>query len=299
VADVIKVVATFLVHNLVVFLCLALGLGLRPGALRASVKRQSFWRGVAVAMLGAPLLTMLIVWLLPLDSVTESVILLSAVAPGVPFLVATVKRQGGDVELAAALSVALTAVAVSLLPLSLEVVGRVTGVDYDANLASIARAVVLPTFVALAVGLAIRRLWPGLAERLFPWIVRLFKVALAVAVIVLVVPAIRALASAGWVAGLAGLLIPLLLAAFGHFLGGPALPERKTIAIVAVFGNPAVALAVTATTLHDRRALPVLAAFLILRGVAMLVYGRVVHRVRMYPYRRRGFRRSPRQSINT
>ncbi len=270
--DVVRAVAVFLAQHLVVFLCFSLGLSLRPGVLRANVRREIFWRGLAVAFLGVPLLTILVALALPLNPLVVSVLLLSTIAPGAPLLARTVGKQGGDVALGVALSVALTLSAVLLLPLSLRLIGAVSGEEYRAEPTALLRSIVLPTFVALGAGLALRRWLPPAADRISPWAVRLFNLSLIIVLPVLLVIGGRALLAAKALAIFAGLVVPLLAAALGHILGGPDLRERKTLAIVATLGNPAIAIAIAATTYGDRRALPVMAAYLILRFAALSIY---------------------------
>jgi BASS family bile acid:Na+ symporter len=281
--DAIHDVAVFLAQHLVVWLCFTLGLGLRPGELRANARREVFWRAIAVALLGVPIVTILVVIALPLDPLVESVLLLSAIAPGAPMLANKVRKTGGDVVLSVALSVALTLLAVALLPLALPLIGAVSGEDYRAHPLALARSVALPVFVALLAGLALRRWLPSAAERIAPWAGRLFKLSLAIVLPVLLVVGGRTLLAAHPIALVAGLLVPLLAAALGHLLGGRDVRERKTLAIVAAFGNPAIALAVAAATYGDRRALPVMAAVLILRAAVMALYGAAARSIRSRP----------------
>jgi bile acid:Na+ symporter, BASS family len=275
--EVVHQVATFLVGHLVVILTFALGLSLGPGQLQAVVRRPAFRRGLVVALVAVPLITALVVGMLRLPRPQAALLLLMSVCPGVALLVNTVRRGGGDLALGAALSLTLTLAGILLLPVTLPLIDRLLDVDLHAGSGPLLRRVALPVVLSTAAGLAIRRWLPDIARRLLPITMLVFNVALVVAVLVLAPRGLPMLLREPRTF-VATVLVTLASAAVGHLAGGPREQDRRTLAVAATFGNPMLALAVVKLSYPWIDALPLVAAYVLVRAVAIAGYLALVRR---------------------
>jgi BASS family bile acid:Na+ symporter len=269
--QVVQQVVAVLAGHLITLLAFALGLTLGPGEVRRSVLRRVFWKGLALGFLGVPLLSALVVRVLGVPRGGQALLMLMAVCPGVALMVNTIRRRGGDLALGAALSLVMTVLAILLLPLTLAALDRGFGFAFHAPVGPLLRKVALPLLVATGVGLTIRRFRPRLAESLFPLSMGLFKAALAVILVVVAWKALPAFLRSPLTI-LATVVITLAGAALGHLLGAPREADRRTLAIVSAYGNPALVLTIVKLSHPDANALPAVGAYLIIRVAVLTAY---------------------------
>ncbi|MBZ4415938.1 symporter [Myxococcus sp. RHSTA-1-4] len=265
---------TFLASNLLVLMALALGLSMDWRRSLVEFRRPVFWRGVVLALLVVPAWTIAIVKVLPLHPVVAGALLLMAFSPGVLLLVRVVRGQRGNVPLAMALSLTLTLAALLLLPLALRGLNALFPLTFRVPSAALFTAILPGVLLPLALGSALRWWRPGLARWLRPGADLLAKVALIASALVLLglgVPRLRAVD--GW-ALLAVFLMVCGGAFIGHMAGGPALEDRRTLAIAGAVGNPAIAMFVASVSYPEMNLLPIMAAFVLLRTLALLPYKR-------------------------
>ena len=100
----------------------------------------------------------------------------------------------------------------------------------------------------------------------------LFLAGLACACVVLLVRGLPLLRQVNLRTLAALLLVVTASALLGHQVGGPRHEDRVAVGIAAVFGNPALALAIAKESFSSTPALPIIAAFLLLRTLALLPY---------------------------
>jgi BASS family bile acid:Na+ symporter len=270
--ELIRHVVPFLASHLIMAISLALGLSVSWRELQAEFRRPVLWRGVLVALVTLPLWTLVVVKVLPLKPVAAGTLLLMAFSPGVIMLVTIVRGQQGNVPLAVALSLTLTLAAIVLLPVSLWVLNALFPATFRASPLKLFAAIIPGLMVPLGVGLALREWAPDFARRLQPVVELFLKAVLACVVVMLLivgVPGLRAVN--GW--SLLAVLLVICGGAFiGHAAGGPRLEDRRTLAIAGVLGNPAIALFVAGASFPELKLLPAMAAFLVLRALALIPY---------------------------
>jgi BASS family bile acid:Na+ symporter len=168
-----------------------------------------------------------------------------ALSPVPPILPMKQGRAGGKVTYAIGLLVAAALLAIVLVPLMLEIIERVFGMSLHASPVEIARIVLITVLAPLAVGIAIRRIAPGIAERAakpMSLVATLLLVASVVPVLFTQWPAISSLIGNGTIAAFAAFVIAGLVV--GHLLGGPVPDDRTVLAFSTASRHPGVAIAI-------------------------------------------------------
>jgi bile acid:Na+ symporter, BASS family len=257
--------------QLVALLSLDMGLSLQWGDLRREVRKPVFGRTLAVALVGVPLLAILVATTFPLSPAGGGVVVLMAVSPGAP-MVMNKARKSGNLALAVTLAVTLTLAALVLVPVEMMVLNRMFPVRLQASVPALVDRLLPQLLVPLALGFAVRTLWPAGASALEPFVRRLFQLALLVAVIAALAMSWREIARMspwGW---LAMLLVTFGAVLLGDAFGGPDGRDRATAAYAVVLGNPAIAMTVVALSYPTLHAVPVIVAYAVLRALLVLPY---------------------------
>ena len=169
-----------------------------------------------------------------------------AISPVPPMLPKKEKKAGGEEAYAIGLLVAVAFLAIVTVPIVvswfIDAFNRTGGIGPPA----VAKIVFASVLAPLAIGIAMRRWMPGLAERVARPVAMCGTVLLIVSVLPLLYfswPAVVALFGNGTV------LIVATMAAIGlvtgHLLGGPDPGHRTVLALSTASRHPAVALAIT------------------------------------------------------
>jgi BASS family bile acid:Na+ symporter len=262
---------------LVPLLAFDMGLSLRWGDLRKEARKPVLWRALAAALLGVPLLAILVAATLPLGPAARGVIVLMAISPGAPMLM-NKAHKSGNVALAVSLALVLTLAALVSVPIEIAVLNRLFPVQLHASSAELLRRLVPKLLLPLVLGFVVRGAWPAVANGMEPFVRRLFQLALLIA-------AIGALATSWYVvvhmspwAWLAMLLVTTGAVLLGETVGGRDPRDRATAAYAIVLGNPAIAMAVVAMSYPQLHAVPIILTYALLRAVLLLPYAVVSSR---------------------
>jgi BASS family bile acid:Na+ symporter len=260
------------VHSFLILMMLALGLSIDHRDLWRSLRRPLIGRGLLVALIAVPLLAIAVVAALPLGPYARGVILLMAVCPGCPLLLLPVRRQEGNMSDALALSLVLTLAAIVFLPLSLAVLRGLFPVEFHVTALGTLGKVAPPIVIPLTVGLAVRAIAPKLAARIAPITIWLFKAALLVLLVVVLLKGLPLLEGLTMWDLVAMLLVTTGAAVIGQLAAGAHPADRSLLATTAVYGNPMMVLFVAHVSYPQIAIMPVVVLYVILRAVALLPY---------------------------
>jgi BASS family bile acid:Na+ symporter len=239
---------------------LRLGLGISLAELRQTWRPPGpLLRGLAVVLVGVPLLALGVARLLALPRAAEIGLLLMAISPSVPVALRRALEAGGRHGFAPGLQIAAALTAVVSLPLSIALLDRY----YDGHAElwpwDVARQVFVAQLLPLALGMALHHRHPEraarLAARLGPLTAALMLLTLAL-VAAEVGPLIL---TAGWRMAAAVALLTVAALASGHLLAGGESTRRTAVAIAGAARNPGLALLVAA---QNGAGAPVYAAIL-------------------------------------
>jgi BASS family bile acid:Na+ symporter len=258
-------------------LLLVFALGMRANVEHATyLFRQParLLRGFLAMGVVVPIVAATLAALVHPDRAVEIALLLMAVSPVPPILPAKQLELGGRSRYVFGLLVAASLLAIVVVPLAIEVLGRVFHREAHVGAGVVARVVGVTVLLPLTAGLVVRRVAPQAAERLAPRVSRVGNVLLLAglaAVLLLMAPAIATLVGNGTILLIAAIVGAGLLA--GHWLGGPDPDDRTALAMAASTRHPGVALAVAHLNFPQETQVPAAVfLFLLVNALVTLPY---------------------------
>jgi BASS family bile acid:Na+ symporter len=275
-------VTAFLLRHLMAALMLSVGLHTPISELRATwAQRTVIWKALIVLFIGVPLLALLTVAVLPLGDRAAAFVVIMAVCPGAPLVFRTFR----DRRLVVAI-IALVGLAAPLAVWAwISAVGRFSPLHVHVEARTLAR-VALEQLLPLGIGVALASTLPRVARPLARIAWYFFALSFAVAIVVAIVKGGRELLTVdGW-AILAVLVMVAGSIALGHWAGRPQRENSRLLATMAVLGNPALAIAVIASTDPGFRPGALFFAYLIARAIFLLPYAQWSKRWARRPPRR-------------
>jgi predicted Na+-dependent transporter len=200
-----------------------------------------------------------------------------AVAPVPPVLPGKQLKFGGGADYVFGLLVAIAIVSIVLVPLGVDILGRVFGREARFGFVQVAKLVGATILLPLIAGLAVRQLAPQASASLARWASRIGTILLVaglVPVLVKVWPAITGLVGNGSVVAI-GIVVAAAIVA-GHWLGGPDPDDRTTLAIASSMRHPGIALAIGSLNVPDEPRMPAaILLYVLVAAVATTIYGKV------------------------
>ncbi|HSS06446.1 MAG TPA: hypothetical protein VLK83_04830 [Rhodanobacteraceae bacterium] len=205
-----------------------------------------------------------------------------AVSPVPPVLPGKQFQAGGSAGYTIGLLAGAAMVSIVFVPLVIEAVGAIFGLDMHEPIGKVASVVLISVVIPLVAGIVLRHFAPAFAERMASPISTCATVLLAIAVIpVLVVaaPTFWSLVGDGVLACL--FAFTLVGIAVGHFLGGPNPHNRAVLALATGTRHPGIAIAISSINFPNQKAvLSVVLFHLIIGAIVSLPYVRWHKRAR-------------------
>ena len=255
--EILKIVAPVSVA-LIVF---SQGLGIAPGRVAAYFREQPglMLRSLLATLVLVPLAAIgLILLLKPSPSVAIGLAILVACPPAPLMLKAATKKGGGSAEFMASLHLSLALLAFVTVPAMLYMLSMLLNFKSQVDLGVMAWILARTILIPVALGLAIRGLFPSAADRLAPVIGKIGTVGIivvAVAAIAALYPALLNMDAWSYfviaVVSLADLTI-------GHFFGPADASEKTVLAVECGVRHPVLALTIAASNYSPQQALPVM-----------------------------------------
>ena len=239
----------------------------RPGKLVRSILSMNV---VMVALAVAVAL------IFPLAPEVKIALVALAVSPVPPILPGKQTKAGGSESFALSLLAVAAIAAIVLVPLAVEILGRLFHADIHMPASRVLPSVAVTVIAPLVLGVIVRRLLPAIAERIAPPISHFAVILLLVACIPVVVTSGRTFWS------LVGNGVVVLLVLFtavgilvGHWLGGPEPDDRTVLALATGTRHPGVAMAIASLNFPDQNAAAaVMLWHLVIGGIVSIPYVR-------------------------
>jgi BASS family bile acid:Na+ symporter len=229
---------------------------------------------VAAMYLAMPAFAVALALAFDLHPAVKIALVALAVSPVPPFLPRKVMKAGGASDYTIRLLVAASVLAIVLVPLAVELVGRIFARSFATPAAAVARLVILSVLAPLATGMALRQFAPSVAERIAQPISLASVALLAIAVVPVLLTAwqpIVGLVSHGTILVLAAFVA--VGAAVGHVLGGRRAEERGVLALASGSRHPGIALAIAhANFPDDKNVLPAVLLYLVVAALVAVPY---------------------------
>jgi bile acid:Na+ symporter, BASS family len=237
----------------------------RPGHLIRALLSMSVLMPLTALAVGAPF---------DLHPAVKIALVVISVSPTPPILPKKALKAGGTEAYTIGLLVAAAALSIIVIPLSMEMFERVTGVSLVMRASSVATLVLTTILAPLLVGMAVRTVAHASADRM----ARPIGVLASVLLMVSAVPILIGLAGTvfsvitdGTVLSLAAFALAGLI--IGHVLGGPEPDNRPVLALATASRHPAVALAIAHANFPEQRlAAAEVFLYLILSGILSALY---------------------------
>ena len=252
-------------------LILSIGMGATLADATYLLRRPALLaRSVLAMYVLVPLVTFVLVELLPLGTGVKAALLVLAISAGAPLLPRKLQNYG-DGAYGFSLVVVSSFLAIVLTPLWVALLARHFGVAAELSWRQAASAISIAFLAPLVAGMVLGALFPALTAR---WATRLSTLAaltLAVASVVLLAGNWQMLAGIrplGIVALLATMTIAL---AIGHLCGGPEDGDRTTLAIACSTRHLGIAV-IIATAFQGPRTIVILASYVIASTVVSIPY---------------------------
>lgn len=251
-------------------LILAVGLNADRGDLLYVVKRPTlFLKAILSVIVIPPIAAAIIIGFAPIAPAAKAGIMLMAISPVPPLLPGKELAIGARKEYAYGLYAALVLTTLISVPIVFNIAAALYGSDdrvsFGAVFATIAGGVLLP----LAIGVAVKRIAPRLAEATWQLIAKAAMALVLLAFIAIVIrawPAMVAMIGDGTLLAMAA--VSAIAIAAGHFLGGPDRVDRATLATASVVRHPGISISLASAAFADPR---VSAAIVLFMLVGMIV----------------------------
>lgn len=237
-----------------------LGFGLRASArevLSMTRDRSRLIQSMLAMLVIMPVVAVFLAFSFDLQPAVKIALVALSIAPVPPFWPKQSLKFGGDEPFTLGLLVATGALAIVVIPISMEILQRIFAVPLRMPADSIARMVLLTILFPLFLGLTVRQLVPGLAAdiaRPFGYIGSFLLAASGLVILVKLWPAMMSLIGDGTLLAMIAFAVTGL--AVGHFLGGPRTQERSVLALACSSRHPAIAIAIAQVNFPNEKVVP-------------------------------------------
>lgn len=232
----------------VVLVVVSIGMSTSPGtAVRLLRSPATVSKAMFAMFVAMPLFTLLVTWVLPLETDVRIALLALSLSPMPPVMPVTQKKVGASFDYAIGIDVAATVTALAMAPLFILLFETVYQRDAAFAIGPMLKVLLMTIGAPLAFGILVNSFAPALAERVRGQIGKVAGITLAVGTLIMIVAAWRGI----WGAiGNGTLLAILLMTGFGiivgHLLGGPVAGNRSALATATATRHPGVAIAIGA-----------------------------------------------------
>ena len=211
---------------------------------------------------------------LPLVPAVKIALVVISVSPVPPIFPRKTLKAGGRQEYVIGLLVAAAVLAIGVIPVTMELFGRL----FDAPLQMPARSVamlVLSTILApLAVGIGVNLLAPAVAGRVAKPLGLLSTVFLAASALPVIASSFRDILSLMGDGTLLSVVAFALIGCIaGHLLGGPSGENSRVLASATASRHPGIAAAIAQVNFpQEKLVLPAIALYLIVNGIVYALF---------------------------
>ncbi|HVK60113.1 MAG TPA: hypothetical protein VM432_01135 [Bdellovibrionales bacterium] len=173
---------------------------------------------------------------------------------------------------AMAVSVMLTLASIISVPIWTAILGLVFPTKLEASPFTVFSVVFPKIAIPFFLGWALREFAPVVAKRIEPYVGKVFWGLIALVLVGLILTSYRLVGQIHFV-GFAAMVVVILASAFaGDLMGRPKLEDRMLLGSAAIYGNPAVALAIAHVNFPSLKLGPAVAVYILLRVVTFRPY---------------------------
>jgi bile acid:Na+ symporter, BASS family len=269
--EILKIIAPLSVA-LIVF---SQGLGIVPAQIAAYI-RQRPWlmlRALIATLVLVPAAALaLILVLKPSPGLAIGLAIIVACPPAPLMLKTATQKGGGNAAFMASLHLSLAALAFLTVPAVLYLLSMALGFSAEVDLGTmtwiLARTILLP----IGLGLALRALFPAIAERVAPGLGKAATLGLLVVVLFALAALYPALLNMDAYSYLVIVLVSAAALAIGHWFGGGDSSEMTVVAVESGVRHPVLALTIGIANFSRQEALPILVPCILTFIIMAMIY---------------------------
>jgi len=260
--------------TVVVFLVMfTLGLMLGREQIAAAMQRRVVLAAVIFAVLvPVPALAVLAVKIFALKGPVAAGIVLMAISPGAPVALRRALDAGGDRAFAPALHLAIVALAVVTVPLTVAILDWIFAADFAVTPWHIGKQVFFAQLLPMALGAALRRFRTPLAARLEAPLTKASNVLLALMGLMVLADIPALIDATGWVPMIAGVGMTACALAVGSVFAWRDAAVRPAAAVAAAMRNPGLALVIATVNNAPPAVTAAVIGYAIGLGVTIIAY---------------------------
>ncbi len=217
-----------------------------------------------------PLEAFFLVRVLPLTPAIKAALLVFAVSAGAPLLPRKFRNSSSD-KYVFSLVVASSLLAIILVPAWVSLLVARFEMAAEVDMSRVAAVMAKAFLVPLAVGMAIRAAFPGIAQRVADRTLAIAEMALGACAIALIVANWEQFRHATGKGVLALLIVMLVALAIGHLLGGPNPDDRTALAAACATRHLGIAI-VVAMAFPGTRTATVTAVYIVTAAAVLIPY---------------------------
>jgi BASS family bile acid:Na+ symporter len=250
-----------------------LGLAIVPSEFRWVLARPGLMlKGLFSVLVAVPALAWVVARALDLPRAAEIGIMLMAISPGAPVALRRSLGAGGHRSFAPALQIAVAALAVISMPLSIAAFDEYYGGTATVDPRHLARQVFMAQMLPLLLGMLMRRVFAKQATWLEPKLRRAGGLLLILLVVLALIDIWQVVVGAGLRITLDIALVTILAITVGHLLGGPDPATRTATAISSAARNPGLALLVATLNAASPAVSATVLAYLVIGALTLIPY---------------------------
>jgi BASS family bile acid:Na+ symporter len=256
--------------------CTVFGFGLKaaPADLFDLFRRPTWLlRALLAVFVIMPLVAILLVRVFEFQRVVEIALIALAISPAPPLLPQRHERAGGVTSYVVALLALLSLLAIVMVPLSLEILERVSGRPLAMAPGAIARIVFWRSLLPLAAGMLVLMYLPRFVRTIYRVVAVVATILLLVATFALILssaPAIWALVGDGTIVAMVLFLGVGLVV--GQAMGGLNRDFSAALGLATAYRHPAMAFAIAATNFPEQRFAGAILLYVIVGAVIGVPY---------------------------
>jgi BASS family bile acid:Na+ symporter len=273
--NIAKLIQMVLTASVMLIVC---SLGMKATLQEVTAHLFQRWRqftGSVLAMfIIMPVVAGILVYALSLPPALDIAFVALAVSPVPPVLPRKALAAGGSRSYVLRLFVAAAITSILFIPVEVDLTEMIFGWPDRMSLGAIARVVTISIIAPLGVGLALRRVAPGFAERWSEPLSRFSTLLLIISVLpVLFTQGSAAISLIGNGTLLAIAIFVTVGLIAGNLLGGPDASDRTVLALSTASRHPGIAMAIASTNFPDQKlVLPAILLYLIVNAILSWVF---------------------------
>jgi BASS family bile acid:Na+ symporter len=234
------------------------------------------FRSLLAVVVLVPAVVFALLWFFDLSPAVATGLAILAAAPGAPLTTKRSEIAAADPVYTTSLQLALALLAILLTPLILAIFYAAFSLTIEAvSPIEVAKQVGKVTFLPVIIGLSLQHFAPKFVATISKPLnilatALLALLVLAVTVVIVMAPELRAGLNVGGPALVAILIMAIAAVAIGHLLGGDSPARRGGLAVASVARNIGLALYILGLTDHGQEIAPTVLVFLLV-GLAVAV----------------------------